>query len=123
MRSLTNSVRAKAWKARRVARGAFETLRSFHKVMSYIDAIDVRTLAIKSERSEYIYRIEELEAEIENLKSIIDNKIEDAVDAIDVTRQIEDYLVDELDLSDHIDFEDLSEKTLIMLAERISQSV
>lgn len=123
MRSRINTIRGKIWRAKRVARGAFETLRSFHKVMRYIEVIDERQLAIKSEKAEYLYRIEELESELENLKSIIDSKIEDAVDAIDVTRQIEDYLVDELDLSDHIDFEDLSEKTLIMLAERISQSV
>ena len=62
-------------------------------------------------------QIEEQRREIKTLEYKLDSL------DIDVESTVEDYLNYHADLSDHIDFEDVSEKTLAMMVHKLAEHV
>ena len=82
---------------------------------------EIRSLRLLVENLEF--EIKEMGSHLDHAKSMVDDKIEDAIDSFDVESKVENYLVYDADLSDHIDFEDLSEKTLVMMVQKLAEHV
>lgn len=128
MRSFKITLKDKKWAIKKWSRGVMRTLRSFYKVMEYIDMIDQRQMTanwdievLRKQVEDQKMEIKTLEYKLENLD--IDDKLEDAIDSFDVESKVESYLTYEADLSDHIDFEDIAEKSLAMMVDRLRQTV
>ena len=128
MKNRINKIKAMVWRTRRYFRGVMRTLRSFYKVMEYIDMIDQRQMTanwdievLRKQVEDQKLEIKTLEYKLENLD--IEEQIENALDTLDIESQLDDYFNYRCDLSDHIDFEDIAEKSLAMMVERLQQTV
>ena len=128
MKNRINKIKAMVCRTRRYFRGVMRTLRSFYKVMEYIDMIDQRQMTanwdievLRKQVEDQKLEIKTLEYKLENLD--IEEQIENALDTLDIESQLDDYFNYRCDLSDHIDFEDIAEKSLAMMVERLQQTV
>lgn len=128
MRSFKIILKDKKWAIQKWSRGVMRTLSSFYKVMEYIDMIDQRQMTanwdievLRKQVEDQKLEIKTLEYKLENLD--INEEIESALDSLDIESQLDDYFNYRCDLSDHIDFEDIAEKSLAMMVERLQQTV
>lgn len=128
MKNRINKIKARVWRTRRYFRGVMRTLSSFYKVMEYIDMIDQRQMTANWDIEVLRKQVEDQKLEIKTLEYKLDNldineEIESALDSLDIESQLDDYFAYRCDLSDHIDFEDIAEKSLAMMVDRLRQTV
>lgn len=123
MKNRINKIKASVIRFSHWARRTASAIKRLHEFNSDIISAANEIEEHRKQIGTLEFRIELLEERIEEIDNETDLKIANAIDDIDIQQECGEYVEYSFDPSEHIDYDEIAQKSIEMMVERLQQTV